>query len=192
MQKVKFMIMNSVVIVIFSMATLFAFAADIKPAPAAANAVKSAPAAANVPAQTQEKPAAPEAGTPGPNAIPVAVSPPPVEDYKYEPFGKPDPFQPFIVIEAAAKKKAEKKGATSIYPLQRAEADSYRVVGIAGTDNHRVAIVEDASKKFYPLVKGTRIGLYDGKVIEIAPDRVVVEEYEDRRARKIILRLHKN
>jgi type IV pilus assembly protein PilP len=76
--------------------------------------------------------------------------------------------------------------------LQRAEADQYRVVGIAGDKDHRVAVAEDDKKKFYPLVIGTRIGLRDGKVVEIMADRVIVEEIENKKAKRIILKLRKN
>ena len=79
-----------------------------------------------------------------------------------------------------------------MFPLQRAETEKYRVVGIAGDKDHRVAIAEDASKKFYPLLVGTHIGLYNGKVIEIMVDRVIVEEYETKKAKRVILKLRKN
>ena len=79
-----------------------------------------------------------------------------------------------------------------MFPLQRAETEKYRVVGIAGDKDHRVAIAEDASKKFYPLLVGTHIGLYKGKVIEIMADRVIVEEYQTKKAKRVILKLRKN
>ena len=164
--------------------------------PAAANVpspIKIKPAAAaNIPVQVQPAPAPAvitDQNKTAPAVVPAAI---PATAYSYNPMDKPDPFKPFIEIEKVAKKKAEKKAPDSIFPLQRAEADSYRVVGIAGTPEQRVAIVEDAAKKFYPLVKGTRIGLYDGKVIEIMADRVIVEEYEDKKARRVILKLRKN
>ncbi len=152
--------------------------------------VKPVPAAANVPVQNQAQPAVAtdQNKTTPTEVLPVTQAP----AYSYNPMDKPDPFKPFIEIEKVAKQKVEKKAPDSIFPLQRAEADSYRVVGIAGTPEKRVAIVEDSAKKFYPLVKGTRIGLYDGKVIEITDDRVVVEEYEDKKARRVILKLRKN
>jgi type IV pilus assembly protein PilP len=99
------------------------------------------------------------------------------------------------MVEMLEKKKVEKKekeAVFSIFPLQRAETDKYRVVGIAGDKDYRVAIAEDATKKFYPLLKGTRIGLHNGKVIEILGDRVIVEEYENKKAKKVILKLRKN
>lgn len=202
MKKSKFILMSF--IGIFFLATVFAYAAEVKTSPNAVKAVSGAanvsapvnikpvPAAANVPVQNQAKPA-PAVATDNNKTTPVAVSPAtPAPAYSYNPMDKPDPFKPFIDIDKVEKKKAEKKAPDSIFPLQRAEADSYRVVGIAGTPEKRVAIVEDAAKKFYPIVKGTRIGLYDGKVIEITDDRVVVEEYEDKKARRVILKLRKN
>lgn len=117
----------------------------------------------------------------------------PVENtYSYNPAGKPDPFRPFVQEEIAAKKKAEKKKAISIYPLQRIETEQFKLVGIAGDQKQRIAMVEDVTKKFYPLSIGTRIGLNNGKVIEILQDRVVVEEYTGKKSKRIILKLRKN
>lgn len=124
---------------------------------------------------------------PLPPAVPIAES-----TYNYNPSGKPDPFRPFVETDLAAKKKEEKKDVSSIYPLQRAEVDQFRLVGIAGDQSRRVAIIiEDMTKKHYPLVVGTHIGMNNGKVVEILPDRVIVEEYKTKKVQRIILRLHK-
>ena len=139
-------------------------------------------------------PAATSVATPVPAATSVAA-PPPVDNYSYNPSGKPDPFLPFIMVEILEKSKIEKKekeAVFSIFPLQRAETEKYRVVGIAGDKDHRVAVAEDTAKKFYPLLIGTRIGLRNGKVIEIMADRVIVEEIENKKAKRIILKLRKN
>ncbi len=136
------------------------------------------------------KPQAPQMQPQLPPPAPVA---PPVEStYSYNPAGKPDPFRPFVDDEIAAKKKAEKKGVGSIYPLQRTEVEKFRLVGIAGDQSRRVAIVvDDGTKKHYPLIVGTHIGVNKGKVIEILPDRVIVEEYKTKKAKRIIIKLHK-
>ena len=64
-----------------------------------------------------------------------------------------------------------------ISPLQQAEISQFRLVGIAGSEKKRVAIVEHlTARKFYPLFEGTYIGLNEGRVAEIRPDRVIVEE----------------
>lgn len=131
-----------------------------------------------------------------PQAVPAPQPPLPAvpaeSTYSYNPVGKPDPFQPFVDEEISAKKKEGKKNAVSIYPLQRMEADQFRLVGITGNKNRRIAMVEDAAKKYYPLSVGTHIGVNNGKVIEILPDRVVIEEYVTKKANRIILKLHKN
>lgn len=151
----------------------------------AANAANATQAASNVPDQ--------EGTQPAPAADATSVSTP-VEAYSYNPAGKPDPFRPFIMVETpeAKKQKVVKKEPLSMFPLQRAEAGTYRLVGIAGDEEHRVAIVEDSAKKFYPLLVGTRIGVRNGKVVEIMADRVIVEEYEGKKPKRVILKLRKN
>ena len=116
--------------------------------------------------------------------------------YNYNPVGKPDPFRPFVEIDTAAikavEKKDDKKDMSSIFPLQRVATEKFRVVGIAGDQIRRVAMVEDAAKKFYPLFKGTFIGLKNGRVVDIMADRVIVEERgEEKAAKRIILKLRK-
>lgn len=144
------------------------------------------------------KPAAPEAKTaPGaassggpagkgtPPAAPVsAAGPTPAPPYRYQAEGKTDPFAPFLELDLAAKKLKEealKKRATlqklPVSPLQQADIGRFHLVGIAGDDHRRMAIVEDGvAKKYYPLFVGTNIGLNGGQVVSILPDRVIVEE----------------
>lgn len=147
----------------------------------------------------------PAAGTP--LTSPAAASTP-ASPYIYQSAGKADPFVPFIELDLARKKQKEeefKKKVPSarklpVSPLQQAELDQFRLVGIAGDDLRRTAIVEDGvAKKFYPLFVGTYIGMNGGRVVSILPDRVVVEERlqdetkQNRKAeiRRIPLMLHK-
>ena len=120
---------------------------------------------------------------------------------------KPDPFQPFVETDLAAKggseqgqgrKEAGKRH--SVSPLQQREIGQFRLVGIAGNDRKRMAMVEDgAAKKIYPLVVGTYIGPNDGRVAAILPDRVIIEEPSEEPAKKggqaprrrIVMTLHK-
>jgi len=95
--------------------------------------------------------------------------------YKYNPVGKPDPFKPFINLEIKAK-KSEMPKALPINPLQRAGVDTFRLVGIAGDQHSRIGMVTDVKGKFYPIFVGTYIGIYNGRVVEIRADRVIVEE----------------
>jgi type IV pilus assembly protein PilP len=164
------------------------------PAPSAAvagapGAKSAAPApSAAVAGAPGTKPAAPEpsaavAGAPGTKPVPAAV--PEATGYIYVPTGKSDPFKPFLETDLALKKKMEeeqmKKAAAAkgrpISPLQQMEIDQLRLVGIAGSDQGRTAIVEDGvSKKHYPLFVGTYIGMNDGRIVSIRPDRVIIEE----------------
>jgi len=179
MKKIKFAI-ASTFIIIFIIA-IFAFAAEVKnTSPATPHAPVNVAPAATLKQIKQPPPLAPTS----------------VDTYSYNPLGKPDPFRPFVAVvtekDIDVKKQIAKKAEASMFPLQRAETEKYRVVGIAGDKDHRVAIAEDASKKFYPLLVGTHIGLYNGKVIEIMADRVIVEEYETKKAKRVILKLRKN
>lgn len=196
-----FSIFINCLMIIFGTA-FFAFAAEVKNAAIPGSAKQAQPAPVNVPAPATnpQKPALP-------GAVPVlakdqkqqallpSVNSPAANTYSYNPSGKPDPFRPFIVIETTPKptqQTAVKKKKSSIFPLQRAETTSYKVVGIVGNEDHRVAIAEDSAKKFYPLLIGTRIGLNDGKVVEILADRVIVEEYDNKKGKRVTLKLYKN
>ncbi|MDI6775637.1 MAG: pilus assembly protein PilP [Syntrophales bacterium] len=119
----------------------------------------------------------------------------PAASYIYNPVGKPDPFQPFIEKEISKKKKAEKLQTLPISPLQGLSIDQFRLVGIAGDDKRRMAVVEDVREKFYPLFEGTYIGRNNGRVVKILADRVIIEEKVKTSAGKtqveqITIRLH--
>lgn len=116
----------------------------------------------------------------------------PANAYSYNPLGKPDPFRPFIDVEVSSLKKEKETKKESIFPLQRAEVESFKLVGIIGDQARRVAVVEDSSKRFYPIFVGTRIGTHDGKVKEILADRVTIDELDGKKIKRIILKLRKN
>ena len=136
------------------------------------------------------KPAAPQTtviAPPAPQAAAVAPAAP--QTYSYNPTGKADPFLPFVETDLAVKKEKEKKAKEEelkkkarsskrpISPLQMAEIKQFRLVGIAGDDRMRMAIVQDTTvKKYYPLFVGTNIGPNEGRVASILSDRLIVEE----------------
>ena len=198
MKKIKFAI--AITFIIVFVIGIFSFAAEVKntsPAAPTAPAARVAPAA--TPKQVQQTPVLPAATATAVAPAQIQQKPPlaptATDDYSYNPSGKPDPFRPLVEAvkpQNIAVKEGKKKDELSMFPLQRNETENYRVVGIAGDKDHRVAIVEDTGKKFYPLVIGTHIGLYNGKVIEIMADRVIVEEYENKKAKRVILKLRKN
>jgi len=73
------------------------------------------------------------------------------------------------------KKKTESR-TLPISPLQREGIEQFRLVGVSGDDHHRIAIVQDVKGKAYPIFLGTYIGKNSGRVVEILPDRIIVEE----------------
>jgi Tfp pilus assembly protein PilP len=173
MKKIKFIILN--IFLIIHIVFICAYAAETKNTPASIPPSSVAPT--SVQPQIQEQ---------------VQAEKTPDSNYKYYPLGKPDPFQPFIDVDIATKKKEEKK--VSTYPLERDEIEKFKLSGIVGDHIQRLAIVEiidEGKLKFYPLLKGTHIGLHRGKVLEIMADRVIVEEPDKSKTRRIILKLHK-
>jgi Tfp pilus assembly protein PilP len=146
-------------------------------------------------------PAAPPGVSGGPATAPVAVAAlPPSPPFQYNAAGKADPFRPFIEMDPALKKRMEEEEqkkravvkARPISPLQQADIGQFRLLGIAGDENRRVAIVEDGvAKKFYPLFVGTYIGTNEGRVSAILPDRLVVEEpleTQDKKTKQVKVR----
>jgi Tfp pilus assembly protein PilP len=118
---------------------------------------------------------------------------------------KSDPFKPFIKI---TKREAKTKGAGRIPeenadedellipPLQRFGVEEFRLVGIILGTNKKVAIVEDMQGKSYPLIKGTSIGMNNGRVVNILSDQIIVLEnmkdiYGKTESNKVILKLEK-
>jgi type IV pilus assembly protein PilP len=121
-----------------------------------------------------------------PETSPPAAAPP---TYSYNPAGKSDPFLPFVEVDLAVKKEKEKRAIEEelrrvaiaskrpVSPLQQAEIGQFRLVGIAGDNLRRVAIVEDGvAKKYYPLSVGTYIGPNGGRIVSILSDRLIIEE----------------
>jgi Tfp pilus assembly protein PilP len=173
MKKIKFIILN--IFVIIHIVFIFAYAAEIKNAPASVPPSSAAPAIAQPQIQQQAQ-----------------AEKTPDSNYKYYPLGKPDPFQPFVEVEVATKKKEEKK--VSTYPLERDEIEKFKLAGIIGDPIQRLAIIEimeEGKLRFYPLLRGTHIGLHNGRVLEVMADRVIIEEHDKSKTRRFILKLHK-
>jgi type IV pilus assembly protein PilP len=145
--------------------------------------------------------AAPPAPNPaeGKPAIQPEAAPAETPDYRYDARGKIDPFKPFVRLELptpTAKKSPERKLTGSLTPLQRVALDKVRVTGIAGSSSKRVAMVEDGGGKGYIVYVGTLVGMNGGRVTQILPDRVIVEEKigdskGKEKAHRVALKLHK-
>jgi len=163
-------------------------------------AAETRPGPASLPAPGTAAPGAKAATPDTPAAGPgTAVAAPP---FVYRSEGKSDPFKPFIETSSALQQKMKigqspTLNGRPISPLQQVEIDQFRLVGIAGDDQRRTAIVEDGvAKKHYSLFVGTYIGLNEGRVASILPDRVIVEEraqagVQKGKIRRITIMLHR-
>ena len=99
--------------------------------------------------------------------------PPP---FVYDPQGLRDPFAPFIKIETT-KQKQKPKVFVPKTPLQRYAVEELRVVGVIWADAGKAkALIEDPEGKGYVVGIGTLVGDQEGKIIQIHPEQVVVEE----------------
>jgi type IV pilus assembly protein PilP len=156
------------------------------------------PAAPQTPAKPQavqaasQTPAKPQTPPPTAQAAQPQATPKPEVAYSYKPFGKPDPFIPLVDAQIVAAKKVKAAATPSIFPLQKAGVENFKIVGIMGDEARRMAIVEDAAKKFYPLFVGTRVGLHNGKVADILADRVIVDELDGKKTKRVVLKLRQN
>ncbi|MDD4357791.1 MAG: pilus assembly protein PilP [Smithellaceae bacterium] len=197
MKKIKMIILCNLLILF--LAAFSVYCAEPVDSAQQANPPTSAASAGS--SETQAPPSSPQI-LPTPQApggvaqdatMPVPAfqaAPAPGSAYSYNPAGKPDPFKPFVDVDV---KSAHKKKEESIFPLERAEIDSFTLVGIVGDPSKRIAIVQDANKKFYPMFVGSHIGTRKGKVTGILADRVTIDELDDNnKVRKIVLKLRKN
>jgi type IV pilus assembly protein PilP len=96
----------------------------------------------------------------------------------YNPQGKIDPFEPLYKdepeIPAASQHKHKKRVPRT--PLERIDLGQLKLVGIIVAPSGNRALVQEASGKGYIIKEGTYIGLNSGRVAEIQPDRVIIEE----------------
>ena len=104
--------------------------------------------------------------------------------YYYSSDGKPDPFQPFLKTAPKASrrtakrpKKEFKRPEICATPLECMDVGQLTLVGIIASDKgNRIAMAQDAAGIGYFLQPGLRVGYRNGRVKEILPDRVIVEE----------------
>lgn len=87
-----------------------------------------------------------------------------------------DPFKPFLEGDVRKKKAQETLKAIPLSPLTQDSVHTFRLTGIVGVDESRVAVVEDGKGRFFLLFPGSRIGTRGGRVVSIQRDHVVIEE----------------
>jgi type IV pilus assembly protein PilP len=100
----------------------------------------------------------------------------------YNAKGKVDPFEALLRDESAAaagaKLKAKKRDPQS--PLEKIDLGQLKLVAIIAAPSGNRALVEESSGKGYILREGTYVGMNSGKVVNIAIDKILVEEeFED-------------
>jgi type IV pilus assembly protein PilP len=93
--------------------------------------------------------------------------------YRYEPFGKTDPFEPIF--------RGVKEGGSELKtPLEEYNVSQFEVVGIIWDVKDPKAIIKDPKGETYIVGKGTRIGRNNGKITKITERKIyIIEEYED-------------
>lgn len=100
-----------------------------------------------------------------------------------------DPFRPFTLNLRTNVRRRD-----NLSPLERYEIGQLKLVGIIWSIQNPTALVEDTSGLGYTVRVGTPIGVNEGKVKKIAPDRVLIEEeyidlYGAKKMREVSMRL---
>ncbi|MEZ4527088.1 MAG: pilus assembly protein PilP [Desulfobacterales bacterium] len=119
----------------------------------------------------------------------------------YDPKGRVDPFEPLLREKRKEPEKEQPQPPASavassrpkppprrLTPLEKLDLGQLKLVGIIRAESGNKALVEEASGKGYIIVKGTYIGIHSGIVVDILPDRVVVEEQDEDVLGKVTVR----
>jgi len=98
---------------------------------------------------------------------------------RYDPAGKIDPFAPIfkeaptVEVESTEKKIVRRRPLT---PLEKIDLSQLKLVGVVRAESGSHAMVEDATGKGYVVTKGSYVGIYGGRVVQIERDRAFIEE----------------
>jgi Tfp pilus assembly protein PilP len=106
----------------------------------------------------------------------------------YSPLGKRDPFQ------APMKSQAKRRPRENLSPLERYELGQLNLVGVVWDLKDPRAMVEDSAGLGYIVRVGTPIGPNEGKIKEIKPAEVLIEEsfidfYGARKNRQVSMKI---
>jgi len=105
------------------------------------------------------------------------IETPKINDF-YNPEGKLDPFEPLIKEKPVALPVKHRKAVRRklLTPLEKLDFSQLKLVAIIRAQSGNKALVEEDSGKGYIIKKGTYIGTNAGRVTNILPDRIIVEE----------------
>lgn len=93
------------------------------------------------------------------------------EVYVYDPKGRRDPF---MSLAQVSKPRTERKIGAS--PIESVDVDEIKLIAIAWDSKQYYAMITLPDKKSYTIRKGMTLGLYNGKVVEINRDSVLIRE----------------
>ena len=122
----------------------------------------------------QEKPVA--------GRVPSTTPPPPrtqgsTEGYRYNAEGRRDPLQPLLKdIPPEALRPTKLRAERALEPLERFDISTLKLVGIVWGKLGRKALIKAPDGKSYFASLETYMGKYNGKVIAIENDHLVIEE----------------
>jgi type IV pilus assembly protein PilP len=106
----------------------------------------------------------------------------PVEEYRYNPTGKRDPFQSFI-----AKQQATQAIRDDAPPLQRYPVEKFSLKGVVSESGASHALLIDPEGLGHVVRVGTYVGNNWGKVTSISDGGIVVtEEFQDMEGNLIV------
>ncbi|MBW1728358.1 MAG: pilus assembly protein PilP [Deltaproteobacteria bacterium] len=96
----------------------------------------------------------------------------------YNSKGKLDPFKPLIREKSVALPVKHRKAVRRrlLTPLEKLDLSQLKLVAILRAPSGNKALVEEDSGKGYIVKKGTYIGTNAGRVINILPNKIIVEE----------------
>ena len=105
------------------------------------------------------------------------IEPSKINDF-YDSKGKLDPFEPLIREKPVASPGKRRKASQRrlLTPLEKLDLSQLKLVAILRAPSGDKALVEEDSGKGYVVKKGTYIGTNGGRVINILPNKIIVEE----------------
>ncbi len=100
----------------------------------------------------------------------------PVEDYHYDAQEQRDPLEPLVKEVPPETLRPRPPTARPLGPLERFDISALKLVGIVWGELGRKALIKAPDGKSYFATFDTYMGKYNGRVIAIENDRLVIEE----------------
>ncbi len=92
-----------------------------------------------------------------------------------------NPFQSHIIVSKATDGEKKAKG-----PLECCEANSFRLVAVAVSEDSSFALLQAPDTKRYIVRRGDIIGLNDGRITNINNKGIIIKEYTKDESGKVI------